>query len=113
MNIVQEFHRYFSEEEEGSLAEQLVSLGEVEFVLKGFAKSKTPGPGGWLVELFLEFFDIMGHNRLDAVEESRSTGKFKEGLNSTYIALIPKVNKSKYFSDFRPISLCNLIYNVI
>ena len=68
MNIVQKFHRYFSEEEEGSLAEQPLSLGEVEFVLKGFSKSKTPGLDGWSIELFLEFFDIMGQNLLDAVE---------------------------------------------
>jgi len=36
-----------------------------------------------------------------------------EGLNSTFIALIPKVDKPSTCDDFRPISLCNCIYNII
>ena len=34
-------------------------------------------------------------------------------LNATYLNLIPKCEKPKSFADFRPISLCNLVYKVI
>ena len=34
-------------------------------------------------------------------------------LNSTFIALIPKVNGRKTFGDFFPIALCNLYYSII
>jgi len=34
-------------------------------------------------------------------------------LNSTFLVLIPKVNKPSYFGDFIPIALCNLIYKII
>ena len=34
-------------------------------------------------------------------------------LNHTYIALIPKVRKSRTVNEFRPISLCNIIYKLI
>lgn len=34
-------------------------------------------------------------------------------LNHTYIAMIPKLNKPKKVTDFRPISLCNVIYSII
>ena len=33
-----------------------ITTQEVEVVLKGFKKDKSPGPDGWLVELFLSFF---------------------------------------------------------
>jgi hypothetical protein len=47
------------------------------------------------------------------VEESRIRGEVVGGLNSTFLALIPKVNKPTSFEDFRPISLCNLCYKLI
>lgn len=34
-------------------------------------------------------------------------------LNHTFIALISKVNKPKKVTEFRPISLCNVIYRII
>lgn len=34
-------------------------------------------------------------------------------LNHTYIALIPKTGKPRKVIDFRPISLCNVIYRII
>ena len=34
-------------------------------------------------------------------------------LNHTYIALIPKATKPRSVSEFRPISLCNVIYRII
>ena len=95
------------------MAKQLISLMNAKSVLKGFSKSKSPGPNGWTIQLFLESFDFMGQGIMDAMEESWNTGKVYEKLNSTYIVLIPKVNKPISFSDYRPISLCNLVYKAI
>jgi hypothetical protein len=62
---------------------------------------------------FSHFFDLMGEELLAAVEESRSKGIIVGALNATFITLIPKSDKPSSFSDFRPISLYNLIYKVI
>jgi hypothetical protein len=59
------------------------------------------------------FFDLIGNDVLEAVEESRRSGSMVSSLNSTFIALIPKVDKPSSFGDFRPISLCNLAYKII
>jgi hypothetical protein len=50
---------------------------------------------------------------LEAVEESRKRGEVIRSLNSTFLALILKVNKPTSFGDFRPIALCNLCYKII
>jgi hypothetical protein len=34
-------------------------------------------------------------------------------LNLTHIALIPKTNKTKCVTDFRPFSLCNVLYKIV
>jgi hypothetical protein len=55
----------------------------------------------------------MGLDMLNAIEESRLTGKIPGALNATFFMLIPKSSKPVNFNDFRPIALCNFMYKVI
>jgi len=82
---------------------------ELLVVLKYFNGDKILGPVGWTVELFTPFFDLFKNDPLDMVEDSTIT----RNINSTYISLITKRCPTTYFADFRPISVCNLIYKVI
>ena len=56
---------------------------------------------------------MIGTDLLKVIEESRINGRIHGPFNTTFIALIPKVNDPQYFDDFRPISLCNCIYKII
>jgi retron-type reverse transcriptase len=47
------------------------------------------------------------------VEDVRLKGKILSSLNATFLVLIPKKDHPTTFSDFRPISLCNLVYKLI
>ena len=90
-----------------------VTMTEIEGALRSFKKDRSPGPDGWPVEFFIHFFDLLGKDLLNAVEYARKSGRITPSLNSTFLALIPKKDNPTTFVDFRPISLCNLIYNLI
>ena len=48
-----------------------------------------------------------------AVKDFFCTGVMPEGVNSTTIVLIPKIANPTKLTEYRPISLCNVIYKVI
>ena len=106
------YPRMVTEEEADSLFSP-VTLEEIKSVLVKFNRDQSPGPDGWTLEFFVYFFDLVGKDLLEMVEDSRRNGKLCGGLNSTFLAPISKANKPVSFDDFRPISLCNLIYKVI
>jgi hypothetical protein len=103
----------FVNEEDTLLLDRPCTKSEIWEVLKLFAKDKSLGPDGWTVEFFSHFFDLLGDDLLELVEDSRMRGKVISSLNSTFLALIPKENKPMTFGDYRPIALCNLCYKLI
>lgn len=48
-----------------------------------------------------------------AVQTFFETGKMHKGVNDTAIVLSPKKDNPENLKDFRPISLCNVIYKVV
>ena len=47
------------------------------------------------------------------VLSSLNSGSILKSINHIFITLIPKFNNPEWVSDFRPISLCNVIYKII
>lgn len=112
LKVIEQFPRIFSMEQCAAIGAE-VTLGEVLEVFKQSKKGKSPGLDGWSVEFFLHFFDLVGEELFNTIEETRRKGMVPKQLNSTYVTLIPKKDKPTSFNDYRSIAHCNLSYKVI
>ncbi|KAL2225254.1 UNVERIFIED_CONTAM: hypothetical protein Sindi_3094700 [Sesamum indicum] len=73
----------------------------------------TPGPDGYSSRFFKAAWPVVGEEVTRAVLDFFSTGKLLKQVNSTILALIPKVHTPMSVNDFRPISCCNVLYKII
>jgi len=112
VRMAQLFPSFVNEEDNQMLCAE-VSEEELKEALLSFQKDKSPGPDGWTIEFLLELYEFLGNDILKVVEDSRTSGRLPASFNSTFIALIPKIDNPSSLDDFRPISLCNCIYKVI
>ena len=55
----------------------------------------------------------MGYDVCHLVQTAFSFGSFDPALAETLLVLIPKVDNPNHLKNFRPISLCNVIYKII
>lgn len=55
----------------------------------------------------------MGHDVSEVVLKFLNEGQMDKGINYTYIFLIPKIKYPLTASDYKPISLCNVVYKLI
>lgn len=74
---------------------------------------KAPGPDGLPARFFQRNWGTIKTEIIGAVKHFFKEGFIPEGANDTIIALIPKSKNADDLKDFRPISLCNVIYKVI
>ena len=62
---------------------------------------------------YQKFWHIVGDDVIVAVLNFLNSGTMLPEINYTHIVLIPKIKSPERISDFRPISLCNVIYKII
>ncbi|KAG7572302.1 Endonuclease/exonuclease/phosphatase superfamily [Arabidopsis suecica] len=90
-----------------------VTKEEVKVATFSINPYKCPGPDGMNGFLYQQFWDNMGDQLTGMVQTFFNTGILEEDMNKTNICLIPKKLKAEKMVDFRPISLCNIVYKVI
>ena len=73
----------------------------------------APGPDGMSPIFYKSCWNFMSQDVIAAALSVLNSGTMPENLNHTYIALIPKTKSPEKAKDFRPISLCNVLYKII
>ena len=73
----------------------------------------APGPDGMPPLFFKNYWSIVGIDVIEASLSVLNNGVMPANINHTFISLIPKINAPTNPKDFRPISLCNVIYKII
>lgn len=61
----------------------------------------------------MKFWHLCGPKIFFAASTWLKTGQFPHNINSTSIALVPKINNPKTMEDYHLISLLNIIYKII
>lgn len=74
---------------------------------------RSPGSDGISFDFIKHFWDLLKEDFMTFLGKFHRNGKLTKGVNSTLIALIPKVNSPQPFNDFRPISLVGCMYKVV
>ena len=86
---------------------------EISNALFQIGPLKTPGPDGLPARFFQRNWGLLKEDIIHAVRVFFEVGTMPEGVNDTAIVLIPKVQHPETLKDYRPISLCNVLYKVV
>jgi hypothetical protein len=90
-----------------------VSSEEVGDALFQMGPLKEPDPDGFPARFFQKNWETMKKDVITRVKYFFASRKMPQGINDTTIVLIPKKDDPDCLKDYRAISLCNVIYNIV
>ncbi|GFS28866.1 hypothetical protein Acr_00g0004350 [Actinidia rufa] len=134
-NIVKEevkvyFQNLFLEDWEirpriGGFLENTISVEDADGLLKEFSEievwsaimscdgNKAPGPDGFNMLSVKKGWNFMKKDIMLFFSEFHRNGRLVRSMNSSFLALIPKVDNPIALSDYRPISLVGCMYKIL
>ncbi|GKB43987.1 RNA-directed DNA polymerase, eukaryota [Tanacetum coccineum] len=84
--------------------ECVISYDEIKKEVWECGNNKSSGPDGFSFEFIRKIWSLIDNDVVAAISEFFASGKFPPGCNSSFIALIPKIQDAKVVKDYRPIS---------
>ena len=86
---------------------------EVLQALMQMHPTKSPDPDGMSSIFYQKYWDVVGPQVVQCVIHTLRIGIMPQGVNDTYICLTPKFKCPQKITEYRPISLCNVIYKLV
>ena len=86
---------------------------EVLAALKQMHPTKAPSPDDMSAIFFQKYWDVVGNDVTSMVLNVLNCNKSIVEINKTYITLVPKTKSPTKMTEYRPISLCNVVYKLI
>ncbi|KAA3459035.1 reverse transcriptase [Gossypium australe] len=91
-----------------------VYMKEETFIaVKSMGPTKAAGSDGFPAIFYQHFWHIIGQDVSSFYLSILNEGMSLESCNATNIILIPKIAQLTNLSNFRPISLCSVLYKII
>jgi hypothetical protein len=86
---------------------------EVRMALFQMAPSNAPGVDGSTAGFFQRHWNLVQHSVVPAILDFLNGGELQVGPSDTSITLIPKVRNPQMISQYRHISLCDVLYKIV
>ena len=90
-----------------------VTEEEISKIVWSMEPDKAPGPDGFSIHFYRICWELIKPNLLIMMHGFMRKAKVGGGINSTFLALIPKEANPGSFERYRPISLCNASYKIV
>lgn len=92
---------------------QEFKVAEISEALNQMQAFKAPGPDGFAACLYQNNWATVADEVCSTILNFLNSGFMNNELNFIYIALIPKTKNPSSVTEFRPISLCNVLYKIV
>ncbi|KAA3453503.1 reverse transcriptase [Gossypium australe] len=101
------------EEQDIDFLKKAVTNDEIKKALFNMAPLKASGSDGYHAHFYQSQWDLVGGAVCEWVQGIFDGNSFEEELNNSLIVLISKKECPDDFSQFRPISLCSVLYKLV
>lgn len=86
---------------------------EIQKAIFDLGPHKSAGPDCFNAFIIQKHWDLFGPPILKEIHNFFHTGELPSDIAKSNLVLIPKGNEPKQVGDYRPISVCNVVYKAI
>ena len=88
-------------------------MEEIKTIVFSMDSDKAPEPDGMSALFFKHYRHLIGDDIVDGVLSFFRGDRMLREINHTFVTLIPKHERAAMANQCRPISLCNVLYEII